>query len=204
MNKLIREYQLRYNLKDCPEAGREIWRWKDEFVTHTGMPVGANIWTGEIMVVHNMIGRGVILESISAFSAGKKWHFTGSPCGPKEIVLERAFEEIGQSYNIFQNCQAFTAYCRTGIGKSKAVKNITYGLVAGGVTAALTSKNKNVRAIGILAAVIGGFGILADIAEEQKRIRSRIIRKTNTNPNVFIKADLFDIPKPKIRKDLFK
>ena len=89
--KTLKYYRDLYNLDDCPEAGYEIGRNKDLLFTHTGLPVGKDRTTGELMVVDNHIKRGVTLVTYSVYEDNKECGFTGREQDDRETVLLRAF-----------------------------------------------------------------------------------------------------------------
>ncbi|AVH68453.1 lecithin retinol acyltransferase family protein [Nostoc sp. 'Peltigera membranacea cyanobiont' N6] len=132
--------------------------------THHGIDCG----DGRVIHYTKSSGSGIIARnSLSAFASGKpilarKYDKCDSP----NVVMQRAEERLGEvAYDLlFNNCEHFATWCKTGIHKSEQVKNA--GAVAGGASgsgAAVAGSLGVVSAAGA-AAGLSGAGIMSGLA----------------------------------------
>lgn len=80
---------------------------------------------GDGTVIHYATDKGVCRVSIYEFSKGKETKkFPYASCDTPDIVIRRAESRIGELHYhlIFNNCELFANWCKTGLGKSKQVK----------------------------------------------------------------------------------
>ena len=180
--KTISDFQKQYGLMDFEFAGYEICRQKDFLFNHTGIIVGASIFTGEIGVIHSHPhSNGVDFVWIHEFANGEEVFYTNSVPNDRLECIKRAFSllEQGHSYRPFDNCQHFSSYCLYGDAKSVAVENATDILFWGGLlTAAIgaATGNKTATKIGAIAAGTGVVGKIAQSVIQEKKKTEREVK----------------------------
>lgn len=112
-------------------------------------------------------GEKVIRTSITAFGAGNQYFVKPyGYCDPDDVVIQRAKSRLGESeYSLlFNNCEHFATWCKTGLQHSEQVRNA--GAAAGGASAsgaAIAAGLGVVSATGA-AAGLSGAGIMSGLA----------------------------------------
>lgn len=131
-----------YNLRTCDDSGREISRPKDLLFTHTGIIIGENNYTGQLMVFHNHPTAGPALVTFQKYANGMQCNYTNRSSDSRDVVLLRSFEQLQakmQYKPMSYNCQDATSYSLEGKLKSHG-RNNTLGLIAAWVLFSILSK----------------------------------------------------------------
>ncbi|PAX51198.1 lecithin retinol acyltransferase family protein [Brunnivagina elsteri] len=137
-------------------------------VLHTGYGYDHHgIDCGDGTVIH-YDGEKIAQVSIATFRAGKNQDFVKlyGQCYPDDKVIQRAKSRLGESkYSLlFNNCEHFATWCKTGLSDSEQVSNA--GATAGGASvsgAAVVAGLGVVSATGA-AAGLSGAGIMSGLA----------------------------------------
>ena len=82
---------------------------------------------GDGTIAHYLEGREIIRSTIKEFAQGHSCEIIYYEfCSPKRATLTRAIQRIGeQNYNLlFNNCEHFANWCKTGIHRSKQIENL--------------------------------------------------------------------------------
>jgi Lecithin retinol acyltransferase len=121
---------------------------------------------GDGTVIHYEVGR-IIRIPINTFCDEKKYFVKQyTYCDADNIVIERAESRLGESeYNLlFNNCEHFAVWCKTGQHKSEQVKNV--GASIGGASASGTAVAGSIGIVGATGAAVGlsGAGIISGLA----------------------------------------
>lgn len=118
--------------------------------THHGIDIGDG------SVVHYLEGDTIVRTPVEQFCRGQPLRLRDySVADPVEWTLERALSRVGeQSYNVlFNNCEHFASWCKTGKASSRQVEKAALGAAAVGGLALGAP-----LALPALA-IAGGFGV---------------------------------------------
>lgn len=85
--KTLRNYMNQYDISLTGDSGREIARSKDLFYSHTGIILGSNKYSGQIMVFHNHPDSGPSIVTLKNYCNGMRYNFTGKPSDNWNEVL---------------------------------------------------------------------------------------------------------------------
>lgn len=105
-----------------------VRRW---FYTHHGIDAGDGT------VIHyssdSLNKSGAVIErtSLEDFRAGDKLAVRRYPeCLPADLTVERATQRLGEAQYrlVFNNCEHFASWCRTGIHSSSQVRRLISGV----------------------------------------------------------------------------
>ncbi|MEA5574302.1 lecithin retinol acyltransferase family protein [Calothrix sp. UHCC 0171] len=136
------------------------------YVHYTGI-VHHGIDCGDGTVIH-YDGEKIAQVSIATFRAGNNQHFVKryGQCDPDGKVIQRAKSRLGESkYNLlFNNCEHFATWCKTGLGDSEQVSNA--GATAGGASGSGAAVAGGLGVVSATGAVVGlsGSGIMSGLA----------------------------------------
>jgi hypothetical protein len=126
------------------------------------------IYVGEGLVVHYTGPRKrdgtVRVDTLEVFARGHSIKVIRYPRAfPGQVVVDRAYSRLGEAeYNlIFENCEHFACWCKTGKSKSQQVRTAaaSAGGVGGGVGATAAALG-TVAGIGEAAGLSGGAGLM--------------------------------------------
>lgn len=99
-----------------------------EFLSLQGVYEHHGIDCGDGTVIHYRKGKEIIERtSMQVFSEGRKIHLrTYATSFTPEVVVRRAMSRLGeQKYNLlFNNCEHFATWCKTGVSESKQVRDL--------------------------------------------------------------------------------
>lgn len=87
-------------------------------------------------------------------------------CDPPDVVVKRAESRLGErGYNLlFNNCEHFAVWCKTGGARSEQVENRTWGAVGAiGTGVALVGKRAAVSSLGAVPG-LSGSGVMSGLA----------------------------------------
>lgn len=135
--------------------------------THHGIDLGDGTvihYTGE---PGQQANAAVCRTPIDHFMRGCELHVQPyGTCDPPEVVIERAHSRLGESkYDlVFNNCEHFAVWCKTGTARSPQVKDVAAS--TGGTVGAGTAVAASVGAVSAAGAVAGlsGPGIMSGLA----------------------------------------
>lgn len=135
--------------------------------THHGIDVGDGTiihYTGEIGQKTNALVRQASLED---FAKGCDIHIRAyGTCDGLDVTIERATSRLGETkyHLVFNNCEHFATWCKTGLHASAQVNGVTAACV--GVGTAGTAVVSGVSTVGAVGAVAGfsGSGIMSGLA----------------------------------------
>ncbi|MGY6530139.1 MAG: lecithin retinol acyltransferase family protein [Cyanobacterium sp.] len=108
--------------------GDQLYVWR-KFANLDGVYQHHGIDTGDGNIIHYRKPSEIIEKtSFDTFSKGNRVYIRQYPRGFSfipDIVLERAFSRLGENkYNLlFNNCEHFATWCKTGINESKQVQD---------------------------------------------------------------------------------
>lgn len=108
--------------------GDQLYVWR-KFANLDGVYQHHGIDIGDGHIIHYRKPSEIIEKTpFETFSRGNKVYIRQYPRGFSfipELVLERAFSRLGeQKYNLlFNNCEHFATWCKTGINESKQVQD---------------------------------------------------------------------------------
>ncbi|AFZ45994.1 PspA/IM30 family protein [Cyanobacterium stanieri PCC 7202] len=108
--------------------GDQLYVWR-KFANLDGVYQHHGIDIGNGHIIHYRKPSEIIEKTpFNIFSRGNKVYIRQYPRGFSfipELVLERAFSRLGeQKYNLlFNNCEHFATWCKTGINESKQVRD---------------------------------------------------------------------------------
>jgi Lecithin retinol acyltransferase len=121
---------------------------------------------GDGTVIH-YDGREIVEISIDTFCNGKKYlikHYANYD--PDSIVVKRAKSRLGESkYNLlFNNCEHFARWCKTGQQESEQVKNA--GVAVSGTTASGAAVAGSIGIVSAIGVEVGlsGAGVMSGLA----------------------------------------
>jgi hypothetical protein len=139
--------------------GNHIYVHCTKFVHH-------GIDCGDGTVIH-YDGEKTIQTPIATFCGGNQYFVKSySQCDPDDVVIQRAKSRLGESdYNLlFNNCEHFATWCKTGLQDSEQVKNA--GAVAGGASGSGVAIAASLGVVSATGAVAGlsGAGIMSGLA----------------------------------------
>ncbi len=142
----------------------------DHIYVNCGAYTHHGIDCGDATVIHytKSSGRGTIARtSRSAFASGQVVLVREyGQCDPPDVVVKRAEERLGEAaYNlVFNNCEQFATWCKTGIHKSEQVNNAA--ATAGGASASGAAVAGGLGVVGAAgtAAGLSGAGIMSGLA----------------------------------------
>ena len=99
-----------------------------EFLNLQGVYEHHGIDCGDGTVIHYRKGNEIIERtSIAIFSGGQKIYLRNYPSSfIPDVVIRRATSRLGeQKYNLlFNNCEHFTTWCKTGVSESRQVRDL--------------------------------------------------------------------------------
>ena len=83
---------------------------------------------GDGTVAHYLEGRAILRSPLEEFSRGQPLSVVGynpDDCSAPRVTLRRAMSRLGeQNYNLlFNNCEHFAHWCKTGLHRSEQVEN---------------------------------------------------------------------------------
>jgi len=139
--------------------GNHIYVHFTKFVHH-------GIDCGDGTVIH-YDGKKIVQTSITTFGGGNQYFVKRyGQCDADNVVIQRAKSRLGESkYSLlFNNCEHFATWCKTGLQDSEQVRNA--GATAGGASgsgAAVAAGLGVVSATGA-AAGLSGAGIMSGLA----------------------------------------
>jgi|GEM_PF-6086023 hypothetical protein len=124
MNKSLQDYLNSYDLDLCQNSGREIARPKALVYDHTGIIMGINKYSKNLMVFHNHPNTGPAIVTIQEFMDGEQYYFTDNPHDAWNVVLIRSFRQVEaqNAYNVTYNCQHASSFARKGEASSSGLK----------------------------------------------------------------------------------
>ncbi|MBE9222262.1 lecithin retinol acyltransferase family protein [Cyanobacterium stanieri LEGE 03274] len=108
--------------------GDQLYVWR-KFANLDGVYQHHGIDTGDGNIIHYRKPSEVVEKtSFNTFSKGNRVYIRQYPRGFSfipDIVIERAFSRLGEKkYNLlFNNCEHFATWCKTGINDSKQVQD---------------------------------------------------------------------------------
>lgn len=108
--------------------GDHIYVWR-ELANVSGIYEHHGIDIGDGSVIHYRKPKEIIEQtSFDTFSKGKSVYVRQYPsgfCFIPDVVVRRAFSRLGENkYNLlYNNCEHFATWCKTGISESQQVKN---------------------------------------------------------------------------------
>jgi Lecithin retinol acyltransferase len=135
------------------------------YVQCTGF-VHHGIDCGDGTVIHYEVDQ-IVQIPIDTFCDGKQYQVKPyAHCDSDDVVIKRAESRLGESeYNLlFNNCEHFAVWCKTGQHKSEQVKNV--GTSAGGASASGAAVAGSIGIVGATGAAVGlsGAGIMSGLA----------------------------------------
>jgi Lecithin retinol acyltransferase len=135
------------------------------YVNCTGF-VHHGIDCGDGTVIHYEVDK-IVQIPINAFCNGKQYLVRNyARCDLDNVVIERAESRLGESeYNLlFNNCEHFAVWCKTGQHKSEQVKNV--GASTGGASVSGAAVAGSIGIVGATGAAVGlsGAGIMSGLA----------------------------------------
>ncbi len=99
-----------------------------EFLNLQGVYEHHGIDCGDGTVIHYRKGNEIIERTLIAiFSGGQKIYLRNYPSSfIPDVVIRRAISRLGeQKYNLlFNNCEHFTTWCKTGVSESRQVRDL--------------------------------------------------------------------------------
>jgi hypothetical protein len=172
------QYQKKYGLEDCDDAGHEVCRIKELVIDHTAIILGKNKFTGEKAVAHSHPETNISFAWPEEYARGRTVYYTDRAPDDRYKCLVRAFAllEAESVYNVLDNCQHFSTYCLTGEARSSAVDKTTDVLLWGGLLAALVgaaTKSKGLMTAGLVSAATGSLGKFAEYQKQQGKTLER-------------------------------
>lgn len=139
--------------------GDHIYVYCTKFVHH-------GIDCGDGTVIHYN-GQAIIKTTITAFGSGKPCfvkHY--GKCDSEDIAIQRAQSRLGESkYSLlFNNCEHFATWCKTGSHESEQVRNS--GAATGGASGVGAAVAAGLGVVGATGAAAGlsGAGIMSGLA----------------------------------------
>lgn len=124
--KTLENYLSEYGLVLTNESGKEISRPKDLLYSHTGIILGMNIYSQQLMVFHNHPKSGPAIVSLDEYANGFTCNYTNRPSDDRRTVLLRSFSQLeaGADYLLMRyNCQDATSISRKGVASSEGRSN---------------------------------------------------------------------------------
>lgn len=139
--------------------GNHIYVHSTKFVHH-------GIDCGDATVIH-YDGEKIVQTPITTFGGGNQYFVKRyGQCDSDDVVIQRAKSRLGEGkYNLlFNNCEHFATWCKTGLQDSEQVRNA--GAAAGGASAsgAAVAAGLGVVAATGAAAGLSGAGIMSGLA----------------------------------------
>jgi hypothetical protein len=112
-------------------------------------------------------GERIVQTLIATFNGGNQWLVKRyGRCDSNDVVIERAKSRLGESkyHLIFNNCEHFATWCKTGLHDSEQVKNA--GAAASGASASSAAVAAGLGVVGATGAAAGlsGAGIMSGLA----------------------------------------
>lgn len=94
---------------------------------------------GDGTVIHYREGEAITRSSLPFFALGEtvrvKPYVTADPADPADVVVDRAESRLGERdyHLVFNNCEHFVSWCKTGQHRSDQVNTVVAATVAGGL-----------------------------------------------------------------------
>ena len=135
---------------------------------HAGSLTHHGIDCGDGTVIHYQEGEAILRSSKAFFAAGKAIqvkHY--DRCDPPNLAIKRAESRLGErDYNlVFNNCEHFATWCKTGQHQSEQVNQILAASFVGGAVGGLAAGG--VFALPALAAA-GVYGVHKWVEQAQQ------------------------------------
>jgi hypothetical protein len=111
--------------------------WRPGAKRHVGIYVGRSPWSQDPIMVHNMPGRGVVLDTLAEFSAGHEVGVYRVPLdSERAAIVQRSMAARGRSYDVMTyNCEHFVHEVFEGRRRSPQLRQtlVWSGILVGAV-----------------------------------------------------------------------